>query len=62
MSIKEFRHVNSSNFFKQHTDHPNSSSERFYRIESLTHIDRLLGHFFPWNRLGRNLIVQTIKP
>ncbi len=41
---------------------PHSSSERFYRIEFLTHIDRLLGRYFPWNRLGWNLIIQAVKP
>lgn len=40
---------------------PNSSGSRFYRIESLTEIDRILGRFFPWNRLGWNLIVKAVK-
>lgn len=40
---------------------PRSSPERFYRIESLTHIDRMLCRYFPWNRVGWNIIVQAVK-
>jgi 2-polyprenyl-6-hydroxyphenyl methylase / 3-demethylubiquinone-9 3-methyltransferase len=40
---------------------PLSSGRRFYRIESLTRIDRVLGRFFPWNRFGWNIIVKAIK-
>lgn len=37
------------------------SGRRFFRIEWLTQIDRLLGRFFPWNRLGWNIIVKAVK-
>ncbi len=38
-----------------------SSGRRFYRLESLTRIDSLLGRFFPWNRFGWNIIVKAVK-
>ena len=38
-----------------------SSGRRFYRIESLSRIDGMLGRFFPWNRIGWNIIVKAIK-
>ncbi len=38
-----------------------SSGRQFYRFESLTRIDSLLGRFFPWNRFGWNIIVKAIK-
>ena len=40
---------------------PHSSGKRFYRIEALTQIDNLLGRFFPWNRMGWNIIVKAVK-
>lgn len=40
---------------------PLSSGRQFYRLESLTRLDRLLGRFFPWNRLGWNIIVKAVK-
>lgn len=40
---------------------PLSSGRQYYRIESLTRIDSLLGRFFPWNRFGWNIIVKAVK-
>ncbi len=40
---------------------PLSSDKRYYRIELLTRIDSLLGCFFPWNRVGWNIIVKAIR-
>ena len=40
---------------------PLSSGRQFYRLESLTRIDSLLGRFFPWNRFGWNIIVKAVK-
>ncbi|MBI5593037.1 MAG: class I SAM-dependent methyltransferase [Deltaproteobacteria bacterium] len=40
---------------------PFSSGRQFYRLESLTQIDSLLGRFFPWNRLGWNIIIKAVK-
>lgn len=39
---------------------PRSAGSRFYRIEPLARLDGLLGRFFPWNRLGWNLIVKAV--
>jgi 2-polyprenyl-6-hydroxyphenyl methylase/3-demethylubiquinone-9 3-methyltransferase len=40
---------------------PLSSDKRYYRIELLARIDSLLGCFFPWNRVGWNIIVKAIR-
>jgi 2-polyprenyl-6-hydroxyphenyl methylase / 3-demethylubiquinone-9 3-methyltransferase len=40
---------------------PLASGRQFYRLESLTRLDSLLGRFFPWNRLGWNIIVKAVK-
>jgi 2-polyprenyl-6-hydroxyphenyl methylase / 3-demethylubiquinone-9 3-methyltransferase len=40
---------------------PLSSGRHFYRMESLTRIDSLLGRFFPWNRFGWNIMVKAIR-
>jgi 2-polyprenyl-6-hydroxyphenyl methylase/3-demethylubiquinone-9 3-methyltransferase len=38
-----------------------SSGKEFYRLESLTLIDKALGRIFPWNRLGWSLMVKAEK-
>jgi 2-polyprenyl-6-hydroxyphenyl methylase / 3-demethylubiquinone-9 3-methyltransferase len=38
-----------------------SSGKDFYCLESLTIIDKTLGHCFPWNRLGWSIMVKAIK-
>jgi 2-polyprenyl-6-hydroxyphenyl methylase / 3-demethylubiquinone-9 3-methyltransferase len=35
-----------------------SAGKMFYRMEALANIDLLLGRFFPWNRLGWNIMVK----
>ena len=37
------------------------SGKEFYRLESLTLIDRTLGCLFPWNRLGWSIMVRAVK-
>ncbi len=38
-----------------------SSGKEFYRLESLSLIDKALGRIFPWNRLGWSLMVKAVK-
>jgi 2-polyprenyl-6-hydroxyphenyl methylase / 3-demethylubiquinone-9 3-methyltransferase len=40
---------------------PQSSGRQFYRIESLTYIDKILGHVFPFKLLGWNIIIKAVK-
>ncbi|MDD5170773.1 MAG: class I SAM-dependent methyltransferase [Syntrophales bacterium] len=36
-----------------------SSGKKFYRFEALSEIDRFLGRYAPWNRLGWNIIAKV---
>jgi 2-polyprenyl-6-hydroxyphenyl methylase/3-demethylubiquinone-9 3-methyltransferase len=38
-----------------------SSGRQFYRLESLTRVDSLLGRLNPWNRFGWNIIVKAVR-
>ncbi|WP_051327955.1 class I SAM-dependent methyltransferase [Desulfatirhabdium butyrativorans] len=40
---------------------PASSRKAFYRLEFLSNVDHILGSFFPWNRLGWNILVKAVK-
>lgn len=40
---------------------PHFSGKEFYRLESLTLIDKTLGRTFPWNRFGWSLMVKAVK-
>jgi 2-polyprenyl-6-hydroxyphenyl methylase / 3-demethylubiquinone-9 3-methyltransferase len=35
------------------------SGRKYYRFETLSHIDLFLGRYFPWNRLGWNFMVKA---
>ncbi len=40
---------------------PASSGRQFYRLESLTAIDRVFGRTFPWKYLGWSLMVKAVQ-
>jgi 2-polyprenyl-6-hydroxyphenyl methylase/3-demethylubiquinone-9 3-methyltransferase len=36
------------------------SKKKFIRIDALSHVDRILGGIFPYNRLGWNVVVRAV--